>query len=164
MRPPSPLATDGRPILVSSAVPDGMTEGQTAFLSQLAIQLGLSLPDGTLLAAPHHFVGPSGLVCRLRLHPDAPAVRPEALLPMSAAEFMGSEVTRLLAVQGALLNEFGWYLGLSDEGLLQLSCMSWIDNACDAATAMDFANGLGIAVVRSLLHDDTLEAVQPAPA
>lgn len=135
------------------AAPAMMPGRQADFMSLLAIQLGLSPSDGALLSAPNHFIGPGGLVCRLHLHQEEPAVLPETLLPMSAAEFIGPEVNRLLSIQGALLHEFGWYLGVSGEGLLQLSAMNWVDDACDAATALDFANGLGIAVIQSLLHE-----------
>ncbi|KQV95762.1 hypothetical protein [Rhizobacter sp. Root1221] len=135
-----------------------MTSAQIDFLSQLATHLGLPPSDGEALVPPRFFTGPAGLACRLHLHHGEAAVLPEALLPISAAELMGPQVERLLLVQGAVLSEFGWHLGVSPEGLLQLSCMTWIDSPYDAATALDLANGVGIAVMQSLLRDDSVDA------
>lgn len=147
-------AASGRTTSILADSPT-MTEEQTIFLAQSAMLIGLPLSDGPLLPAPYHFVGPAGLVCRLHMHQDKLAVRLETLLPMSAAELMGQEVNRMLAIQEALLYEYGWYLGLSDEGLLQLSSMGWIDNPCDTARSLDFVNSLGMAVVQTLLHEDS---------
>lgn len=161
--PHSPHSTEGRTAATAFLLAT-MRDRQADFLSQLSLLLGLPPSDTPLRPAPHHFVGPTGLVCRVHMHEDELAVRIETVLPMSAAEFMGPEVARLLAVQGALLNEFGWRLGLSDDGLLQLSCAGWIDNPNDAATALDFANGLGMAVVRSLLLDGLPAATKSTPS
>jgi len=130
------------------------TPRQTAFLAQLATLLGMQPEDGVSLVAPRLFTGPSGLTCRLHLLHGEAAVRPEALLPMAAEELSGPEINRLLSVQALLLGEFGWYLGLSSEGVLQLSSLAWIDDPQDAATALDLANGVGTAVLHALLNDD----------
>lgn len=131
------------------------TPRQVDFLAQLAILLGMQAEDGLSLVAPRLVTGPSGLTCRLHLMHGEAAVRPEALLPMSADELAGPEINRLLSIQALLLGEFGWYLGLSSEGVLQLSSLAWIDDPKDAATALDLANGVGTAVLHSLLHDDS---------
>lgn len=131
-----------------------MTPAQADFMSQLALQLGLSAGDGPSLVAPRLFTGPAGLACRVHLQESEPAVRPEALLPMAAQELAGTEVQRLLSVQSLVLSELGWYLTTSPEGLLQLSSLSWISDPIDAATALDLANGVGLAVIHALMLDD----------
>jgi len=55
-----------------------------------------------------------------------------------------------------VLSELGWYLGTSGEGLLQLSSLAWIDDPLDAATALDLANGVGIAVLHALMSDEAM--------
>jgi hypothetical protein len=139
-----------------------LTSAQTDFLSQLAIHLGLAPSEGPLLAAPRLFTGPAGLACRLHLLHGESAVRPEALLPMSAQELAGPDVQRLLSLQSLVLGELGWYLCTSPEGLLQLSSLAWIDDPLDAATALDLANGVGVAVLHALMLDDSA-AEQPQP-
>ena len=104
--------------------------------------------------APRLFTGPAGLACRVHLQESEPAVRPEALLPMAAQELAGADVQRLLSVQSLVLSELGWYLTTSPEGLLQLSSLSWISDPIDAATALDLANGVGLAVIHALMLDD----------
>lgn len=131
-----------------------MTDAQAAFMSHLALLLGLPADEGPSLVAPRLFTGPAGLACRVHLQEGEPAVRPEALLPMAAQELAGGEVQRLLSVQSLVLSELGWYLSTSPEGLLQLSSLAWIDDPADAATALDLANGVGLAVVQALMLDD----------
>ncbi|WP_157572219.1 hypothetical protein [Hydrogenophaga taeniospiralis] len=140
---------------VTSALPDSLTHAQTDFMSRLALQLGLPVEDGDALIAPHLFTGPAGLACRVHLQEgDPPAVRPEALLPMSAQELAGSDVQRLLAVQSIVLGELGWFLTTSPEGLLQLTSLAWINDPVDAATALDLVNGVGMAILHALMLDD----------
>ena len=136
----------------SSPAQGGLNAAQAGFMANLAAHLGLAPSDGMALMAPRHVVGPSGLGCRVALHPERPAVKVLTLLPMSPVEFFGPGVDVLLTVQGELLNSLGWYLGSSDEGLLQLATMSWIDDAARAALELDLANGVGLAVVRRLLQ------------
>jgi hypothetical protein len=140
---------------VPSALSSSLTMAQADFMSQLALQLGLSAQDGDALIAPHLFTGPAGLACRVHLQEgDPPAVRPEALLPMSAQELAGSDVQRLLAVQSIVLGELGWFLTTSPEGLLQLTSLAWINDPVDAATALDLVNGVGMAIIHALMLDD----------
>ena len=124
-----------------------MTSEQSEFLSELATQLGMA--DAARLASPRLFTGPAGQACRLHLHHGEAAVRPEALLPMSAAELGRTRTRQLMLVHDAVLNEFGWQLGVSPEGLLQLSCLSWLDLPADAATALDLASSVAIALMSS---------------
>jgi hypothetical protein len=139
-------------------MPRALTAGQEDFMARLALQLGLPAEDSADLIAPRLFTGPAGLACRLHLQPGDPtAVKPEALLPIAAQELAGADVQRLLSVQSLVLGELGWYLGTSPEGLLQLSSLAWIDDPVDAATALDLANGVGLAVLHALMLDD------PAP-
>lgn len=137
-----------------------LTAAQLDFMSRLAVHLGLPVSEAPQLVAPRHFVGPSGLAGRLELHPEHAAVRVQTLLPMSPGEFIGQEVELLLAVQGELLTALGWYLGTSAEGLLQLDSMTWLDDPVEAAEALDLANGIGIAVLRTLLLVDAPQAAE----
>lgn len=138
-----------------SALSSPLTMAQADFMSQLALQLGLPAQDGDALIAPHLFTGPAGLACRVHLQEgDPPAVRPEALLPMSAQELAGADVQRLLAVQSIVLGELGWFLTTSPEGLLQLTSLAWINDPVDAATALDLVNGVGMAIIHALMLDD----------
>jgi len=143
---------------------DSLTHEQVDFLARLATLLGLPAEDGTAIVAPRLITGPSGLVCRLHVMQGQPAVRTEALLPMSADELSGAEMSRLLRVQSLILGEFGWYLGISSEGLLQLSSLVWIDDPQDVATALDLVNGVCTAVLHSLLYDPSAIAADTASA
>lgn len=151
----SAAAAHARRPSVSGALSGSLSHAQANFMSQLALQLGLSAQDGDALIAPHLFTGPAGLACRVHLQEgDPPAVRPEALLPMSAQELAGSDVQRLLAVQSIVLGELGWFLTTSPEGLLQLTSLAWINDPVDAATALDLVNGVGMAIIHALMLDD----------
>lgn len=139
----------------SAAPPPMLTAEQEDFMARIALQLGLPAADSAGLVAPRLFTGPAGLACRLHLQRGDPtAVRPEALLPVAAQELAGADMQRLLSVQALLLGELGWFLGTSPEGLLQLSSLAWIDDPVDAATALDLANGVGLAVLQALMLDD----------
>jgi len=127
-----------------------VTTEQTDFLSQLATRLHVAPADAAALASLQLFTGPAGQACRLHLHHGEAAVQPEALLPVSAAELEGVQTRQLMLAHDTVLNEFGWQLGVSPEGLLQLSCLSWIDSLDDAATAFDLASGVATAVMHSL--------------
>ncbi len=136
---------------------EAVTRVQTDFLIQLAVHIGLRAEDGLSLIAPQVIRGPAGLAGRFHLHPEHAAVLPEVLLPIAVQELAGPEVLKLLTLQAAILKEFGWYLGASAEGMLQLSSLSWIEAPQDAATAMDMLNGMGASVLQALLEE-------PAPA
>lgn len=131
-----------------------LTPAQIDFLSQLAINLGLPSAQGEGLAAPRLITGPAGFMCRLQLMDGKPAVRTETLLPLARAEVMDPETQRVLSVQSLVLAELGWYLGTSAEGLLQIESLAWIDDAQDAATALDLASGLGTVMLQALLHGE----------
>jgi hypothetical protein len=163
-RPAAARAPAPAPAAAPAAAPAKrrLSQAQSAFLASLALQLGLPASEAPHLVAPRHFVGPSGLACLVELHPEQPAVRVLTLLPMSPAEFIGPEVDLLLAVQGELLSSLGWYLGSSADGLLQLDSLKWIDDPVEAATALDLANGIGVAVLRTLLHADALSDRRPS--
>jgi hypothetical protein len=104
----------------------------------------LSLPDGrwTELQQATPFAGPSGLACRVHACAEPAGLRPEVLLPLTAAELDAPELRRLLTMQAFLLSEFGWYLGIGREGLLTLSAAQWSDDPEHAAWSLDIANML----------------------
>jgi hypothetical protein len=108
--------------------------------------------EAALLRAATVFTGPAGLPCKVvwQSADGAAAARPEILLPISADELAGPGVRQLLTVQALLLSEFGWYLGLSGEGLLQVMPLLWMNQPADVAAALDVGNLLGAVVLDRL--------------
>jgi hypothetical protein len=139
-----------------------LTPAQIDFLSQLAVHLGLPPAQGERLVAPRLLTGPAGFVCRLQLMDGQPAVRTETLLPLAGAEVADPETQRVLSLQSLVLAELGWYLGTSPEGLLQIESLAWIDDAQDAATALDLASGLGTVMLHALLHGEAAVGTTPS--
>lgn len=129
------------------------TPSQRQLLADIAVMLGLPAAGGARLAAPNVFTGPSGLVCRLWLQPDADAVRPEVLLPMRAREFRDDDLERLLKVQGLLLDQLGWYLGASSDGMLSLMPLTWLDEPQAVAASLDMANGIAVSALAALISE-----------
>jgi len=124
--------------------------------------MGLPVESCEVLKGPAPFWGPGGLMCRLQVFSecDATAVQPQVMLPMSADDLRGHEVDRLLAIQAAVLSETGWCLGVSREGLMQLSLMSWIDVPCEAVEALDLGNAVALQTLHLLMggEDDEEDA------
>ena len=93
--------------------------------NRLAQALGWPASDATQLASGASFQGPQGSVCRLEWlppRPDHPGMaRLSVLLPLRCADLWGPQVDRLLQVQSALHGSWGWWLGRSIEGLLDVS-------------------------------------------
>jgi hypothetical protein len=137
MPPPSPAAHP--------------TPSQLQLLADIAVMLGLPAADGARLAAPQVFTGPAGLVCRLWLQPEANAARPEVLLPLRAREFRDESLERLLKVQSLLLDQLGWYLGASTDGMLSLMPLAWLEDAQAIAASLDMANGIAMAALPALI-------------
>ncbi|WP_442783894.1 hypothetical protein [Collimonas fungivorans] len=137
--------------LDSSIKKQTVTEEQKNFLIQIAVLLGIPVSRYTELIAPKAFSGPSGFDCRLHLLDAQCSVFPEVALPLSANELMGPEVGQLLEIQRKLLTEFGWYLGVSAEGLLQLSSIAWIDEVDEIVKTLDLMNAVGAMAVQQLL-------------
>ena len=128
-----------------------ITAEQKSFLIQIAMLLGIPASSHAELVAPMAITGPSGLDCRLHLLDGHCSVFPEIVLPLSVNELMGPEVGQLLEIQRMLLIEFGWYLGVSAEGLLQLSSIAWIDEVHEIVKTLDLMNGIGIMAIQQLL-------------
>jgi len=135
------------------------TPSQLQLLADIAVMLRLPAADAGRLASPNFFTGPSGLVCRLWLQTDADAVRPEVLLPLRAREFRDENLERLLKVQGLLLDQLGWYLGASTDGMLSLMPLAWLDDAQAIAASLDMANGIAMSALSALI--DGHDAAQP---
>lgn len=129
------------------------TPSQLQLLAATAVLLGLRAGDGARLAAPNVFTGPAGLVCRLWLQAEANAARPEVLLPLHAREFRDESLERLLKVQSLLLDQLGWYLGASTDGMLSLMPLAWLDDAQAIAASLDMANGIAMAAVAALIDN-----------
>ena len=139
MPPPSPVSLP--------------SPSQGQLLADIAAMLGLPAADCAGLAAPNVFTGPAGLVCRLWLQPDADAVRPEVLLPVRAREFRDEDLERLLKVQALLLDQLGWYLGASSEGMLSLMPLVWLDEPQAVAASLDMANGIALTTLSALIEE-----------
>jgi hypothetical protein len=93
--------------------------------NRLAQALGWPAGEAARLATGGTFQGPQGSACRLEqlpLRPGHPVeVRLSVLLPLRCADLWGPQVDRLLQVQSALHGSWGWWLGRSIEGLLDVS-------------------------------------------
>jgi hypothetical protein len=128
----------------------------TSFLAEMSELMGLPAESGDVLKGPSPFWGPGGLMCRLQVASggEVMAVQPQVMLPMPADELKGQEVERLLAIQAAVLSETGWCLGVSREGMMQLSLMSWIDEPCQAVEALDLGNAVALQTLHLLLDGD----------
>jgi len=145
------------------AAPLAGSDGLGKLLYEISLLMGLSLAGTLALARAGNLRGPRDLLCRLQLDGDAEVtqVRPEVLLPLAARELAGPGVERLLVMQQALMLELGWSLGLSSEGLLQISPLGWITDAGDAVTALDLGQTLGVQTLRVLRGEE--DAVRDAP-
>jgi hypothetical protein len=80
-------------------------------------------------------------------------VRPQVLLPMLARELAGLRVEQMMAMQQAVMLEYGWMLGLSSEGMLQLSPLKWIEQPSDAVAALDLGHAVGMQALETLFVD-----------
>jgi hypothetical protein len=149
MPPPSPISLP--------------SPSQRQLLADIAALLGLPAADGARLAAPNVFTGPAGLVCRLWLQPDVDAVRPEVLLPLRAREFRDENLERLLKVQALLLDQLGWYLGASTDGMLSLMPLAWLSEAQATAAALDMANGIAMATLPVLIEAGAAARAEQRP-
>ncbi len=161
-------ATPGpkRPPLVGATALAG-SDGLGKLLYEISLLMGLSPAGALALCRAGNLRGPRDLLCRLQLDGDAEVtqVRPEVLLPIAARELAGPGVERLLVMQQALMLELGWSLGMSSEGLLQISPLSWITDAGAAVTALDLGQTLGVQTVRVLRGEDDPTGDAPlAPA
>lgn len=129
------------------------TDAGGGFLARMSILMGLSALQGDALLEPGAFRGFGGFLCRLQRSPDPAsfAVRPAVLLPIAARDLTGPDIERLLALQQAMMMELGWVVGLSSEGLLQLSCTAWIDEPDAAVAALDLGQALGLDALDELV-------------
>ena len=123
------------------------------FLAEMSVLMGLPAGSGRALCEPAAFRGFAGFKCRLQLAADAAAVavRPAVLLPIAARELAGPDIERLLALQQAMMMELGWVVGLSPEGMLQLSPIAWIDEPGAAVAALDLGQMLGLDALDELV-------------
>jgi hypothetical protein len=122
-----------------------------AFTTELSLLLGLDDSDPGALFAPNTIVTSGGFCARLiRREGDPFAVRADLLLPVAAAELVGDEVVRLLAIQPVILEAHGWYLGLSEEGMLRLAMTGWTGSASEICRCLDAGSVIGAHVLRGL--------------
>lgn len=146
-------ATPARPATVNT------TTTSNEFLSEMSLLMGLPQGGATALQDSSAFWGPGGLLCRLQMQHDGAvtAVRPQVLLPMLARELAGLRVEQMMAMQQAVMLEYGWMLGLSSEGMLQLSPLKWIEQPSDAVAALDLGHAVGMQALDSLFVDEDEE-------
>jgi hypothetical protein len=132
------------------------------FLTEMSELMGLPVKHKDILTGPSPFWGPGGLMCRLQVSRSdgaVMAVQPQVMLPLPAEELKGQEVAQLLAIQAAVVSETGWCLGVSREGMMQLSLMSWIDMPIDAVEALGQGNAVARQTLYLLLSGDEEAAV-----
>jgi len=132
----------GAPDAAAERCADAMQD----FLVEMSDLMGLPAGGAHALRGLAPVRGGGGFLCRLRLPDDDSvpvAVRPEVLLPVAARELTGPDVERLLALQQAMMLELGWVVGLSSEGLVQLSTVAWIEEPTAAVDALDLGQALG---------------------
>ena len=131
------------------------TTTSNEFLSEMSLLMGLPQGGATALQDSSAFWGPGGLLCRLQMQHDgaSTAVRPQVLLPMLARELAGLRVEQMMAMQQAVMLEYGWMLGLSSEGMLQLSPLKWIEQPSDAVAALDLGHAVGMQALETLFVD-----------
>lgn len=131
------------------AVSRAVVTPEADFFAALALCLGLPPADAAVFRASTVFTGPAGLACKVAWQSadGASGARPEILLPLPADDLAGPGVRQLLTVQALLLSDFGWYLGLSGEGLLQITPLLWMNRPADVAAALDVGNLLGAVVL-----------------
>lgn len=136
------------------------SDGLGRLLFEMSLLMGLSPAGALALGTVGNLRGPRDLVCRLQLGGDGEVtqVRPQVLLPIAARELGGPGVERLLVMQQAMMLELGWSLGLSAEGLLQISPLAWITEARAAVQALDLGQTLGVQTVRVLRGEDDASA------
>ena len=93
-----------------------------------------------------------GYACRLMIDRETPpgGVRPCLQLPLSASDLGGLEVVRLLAMQAQLLAEGLWYLGISQDGKLQLTALQLFRVAQDIVQVIDVAEATARLVTQAL--------------
>lgn len=151
-----------KPSPLRGAPPHTGSDGLGKLLYEISLLMGLSPAGALALGNVGNLRGPRDLLCRLQLEGDTEVtqVRPEVLLPIAARELAGPGVERLLVMQQALMLELGWSLGLSAEGLLQISPLSWITEASAAVRAMDLGQTLGVQTLRILRGEDDALASQ----
>lgn len=123
-----------------------------AFLDEVSTHLDLDRPSGVALGARLPFHGPDGLICRIETSDGNGSVRarPQLLLPLSREEISRLEVSCLLSIQTAVMDQLGWLLGQSSEGLLQLAPLSWTDEAQEVARELDLGSAVGRMVLAML--------------
>lgn len=143
------ISTSTRPATVNT------TTTSNEFLSEMSLLMGLPQGGATALQDSSAFWGPGGLLCRLQMQHDGASttVRPQVLLPMLARELAGLRVEQMMAMQQAVMLEYGWMLGLSSEGMLQLSPLKWIEQPSDAVAALDLGHAVGMQALETLFVD-----------
>lgn len=143
------ISTSTRPATVNT------TTSSNEFLSEMSLLMGLPQGGATALQDSSAFWGPGGLLCRLQMQHDGASttVRPQVLLPMLARELAGLRVEQMMAMQQAVMLEYGWMLGLSSEGMLQLSPLKWIEQPSDAVAALDLGHAVGMQALETLFVD-----------
>lgn len=144
------------PSCENTTAPQAIEGGVLKLLLPFAAALGIPAEQAEGLCHAQPFVSPSGLPCRVHVTPEASAMRPEVLLPLTLNELDATELRRLLVAQAQVLSELGWYLGPSPEGLVMLAAVQWIQDPQQAAAALDLAQHVARRALSQLCGDDTV--------
>jgi hypothetical protein len=95
------------------------------WIDEVASRLDLSQEAAAGFASGARFTRWSGLSIFLTFEcrdDRVTAARPTVLLGLHAEELAGEEVRVLLSLQASLLEAGDWFLGMADDGELQLTC------------------------------------------
>jgi len=79
---------------------------------------------------------------------------------MRAREFRDEDLERLLKVQGLLLDQLGWYLGASSDGMLSLMPLAWLNEPQAIAESLDMANGIAVSALAALINEGGVRRAQ----
>ena len=103
------------------------------------------------------FDGPGGLACRLMPEHDdgSMALRVAVRLGLHVDDVPGDAVGTLLAMQATLLASGRWFLGMDDQGALQLTALLPAASAADVATCLCEGQLAAWATLRALLRPET---------
>lgn len=146
------------PITTSSSTARARNADPASTLTWSAIATLLELP-----AAPDRdltkvqvFDGPGGLVCRLVPEHDAGsmALRAAVRLGLHVDDVPGDAVGTLLGMQATLLASGRWFLGMDDEGVLQLTALLPAASAAEVAGCLCEGQLAAWATLRALLRPE----------
>ena len=127
--------------------------------AEIAALLDLPCEPALDLTVAQAFDGPDGLRCALLPEPDGDraasvALRPVVSLGLRADALPGGSAGALLAMQAWLLASGRWFLGMAEDGELQLSALVTARTAAEVATCFCEGHLAAWVTLRALLQPD----------